>query len=161
MPGRVRGNHPLCSFSAVGPLAQRLIAGQTPLNINAPLAALAEVGGSVVLMGVGLEKMTLLHLAEERAGRNPFRRWANGPDGQVIEVTTGGCSDGFGKLEPLLAPLMQEAHVGQSHWRIFPAEPTLTVATAVIRQNPLITHCGRSGCRCDDAVLGGPILAEE
>lgn len=160
MPGRVRGNHPLCSFCAVGPLAHRLIDNQTPTNVNAPLTALVEVGGYVVLMGVGLEKMTLLHLAEEQAGRNLFRRWANGPDGQVIEVTTGGCSDGFGKLEPLLAPLLQEAQVGPSHWRIFPAEPTLTLAAAVIRQNPQITHCGRPSCRCDDAILGGPILIE-
>src|SRR5688500_17845796 len=37
MPGRVRGNHPMGSFSAVGPQAAALISGQQPLNIFAPL----------------------------------------------------------------------------------------------------------------------------
>lgn len=158
MPGRSRGNHPLCSFAAVGPLAQTLVAGQAPFAVNAPLATLAAMNGYVVLMGVGLESMTLLHLAEQQAERNLFRRWANDRHGKTIEVEMGGCSDGFGKLEPILAPLLMKAQVGQSHWRIFPARATLTVATEAIRCDPRITHCGRSPCRCDDAVLGGPLL---
>jgi hypothetical protein len=110
------------------------------------------------LMGVAVDKMTLLHLAEQHAGRNLFRRWANGPDGQTMEVETGGCSDGFGKLEPFLTLIMQQKTVGQSLWRVFPAKRTLEIATEVIRRDPMITHCGKSGCRCDDAVLGGPLL---
>ena len=158
MPGRVRGNHPLCSFTAVGPLARQLIADQAPLNVNAPLTALAALDGYVVLMGVAVDKMTLLHLAEQHAGRNLFRRWANGPDGQTMEVETGGCSDGFGKLEPFLTSVMQKATVGQSLWRVFPAKTTLEIAAEVIRHDPMITHCGQPDCRCDDAVLGGPLL---
>ena len=157
-PERVRGNHPLCSFTAVGPLAHALIAEQAPLRVNAPLTALAAMDGFVVLMGVGLEQMTLLHLAEQQAGRNLFRRWANGPDGQTIAVETGGCSDGFGKLEPVLAPLMQQITVGQSLWRVFPAKRTLAIAAEAIRREPLITHCGQACERCDNAVLGGPLL---
>ena len=66
-PGRARGAHPLLSFAAVGPGAATLIAGQTPLDVFAPLRALAAAGGAVLLMGVGLERMTLLHLAELEA----------------------------------------------------------------------------------------------
>jgi len=65
----------------VGPLAQQLISGQQPLNVYAPFRALAEAGGWVVLMGVGPDKLTLLHYAEQLAGRIPFRRWANDPAG--------------------------------------------------------------------------------
>jgi len=158
MPGRSRGYHPLCSFAAVGPQARRLVANQAPLAVNAPLATLAELDGSVILMGVGLEGMTLLHLAEQRAGRNLFRRWANERSGETIEVEMGGCSDGFGKLAPILAPVMTEITVGQSQWHVFPARATLALAADAIRREPLITHCGRSPCRCDDAVLGGPQL---
>jgi len=159
MPQRARGYHPLCSFSAVGPLARQLVSGQRPLHVWAPLEALAEAGGSVVLMGVGLSEMTLLHLAEQRAGRNPFRRWANGPDGEPIEVETGGCSDGFGNLRPALLPLQNECVVGNSRWLIFPASPTLEVAPAAIQADPMITHCGKPTCgRCRDAILGGPLL---
>ncbi|MEZ4861978.1 MAG: AAC(3) family N-acetyltransferase [Caldilineaceae bacterium] len=157
-PDRRRGEHPLCSFATVGPQAEKLIANQTPLAVNAPLTALAAAGGYVVLMGVGLESMTLLHLAEQQAGRNLFRRWANDRKGETIEVEMGGCSDGFGNLMPVLAPLMTTTLVGQSLWRIFPAQPTLHLAAEVIRRNPPITHCGKSPCRCDDAVLGGPRL---
>ncbi len=159
MPGRVRGHHPLCSFAAVGPLADELVASQQPLHVFAPLRALAEAGGSVVLMGVGLTGMTLIHLAEQLAGRNLFRRWANGSDGQPMAVEVGGCSGGFGKFAPLLAPVMESTVVSQSRWRVYPAEETLERAAQAIRNEPMMTHCGRADCnRCDDAVLGGPIL---
>jgi aminoglycoside 3-N-acetyltransferase len=111
----------------------------------------------VLLIGVGLERMTLLHLAEERAGRALFRRWANGPDGRPMEVETGGCSEGFGKLEPALAPLARETTVGESRWRAFPARAALDVATDAIRANHEITRCDREGCLlCADAIAGGP-----
>jgi aminoglycoside 3-N-acetyltransferase len=159
MPQRIRGNHPLCSFSAVGSLAGELISGQRPLDVFAPLKALAEANGSVVLMGVGLKQMTLIHLAERMAGRNLFRRWANGSDGQPMDVEVGGCSDGFGNFEPILSPLMRETKVGQSTWRVFPAKGTLEAAVRAIQEDPWVTHCGNPRCdRCNDAVVGGPIL---
>ena len=37
----------------------------------------------------------------------------------------GGCSDGFGKFAPILAPVMQSTVVGQSEWRVYPALETL------------------------------------
>jgi aminoglycoside 3-N-acetyltransferase len=157
MSGRVRGNHPRDSFAAVGPMADRLISGQTPLDVYAPLRALAEHQGAVVLMGVGLDKMTLLHLAEQQAGRNLFRRWAYGSDMQIIEVEEGGCSSGFVQLQDVLGPVLTTTRVGDSHWRVFPAEMTLTVASEAIRYNPSITHCGNPAClECRDAIAGGP-----
>lgn len=157
--GRKRGDHPLNSFAAVGPLARQLIAGQTGDRVYAPLEALAEERGAVLLIGVGLTSMTLLHLAEERAGRTLFRRWANGPDGRPRMVQAGGCSDGFGRLAPVLAPFQQETRVGASRWLAFPAAAALRAAVAAIRADPSITHCGNRACeRCNDAVLGGPIL---
>jgi aminoglycoside 3-N-acetyltransferase len=158
-PDRIRGNHMLDSFSAVGPLAHELISGQEPMNVFAPLNALAEKNRSVILMGVGLERMTLIHLAERRAGRNLFLRWANGYDKRPMEVEAGGCSDGFGNLKPILFPLMRETRVSQSLWRVFPARAVLEVAERAIRENPVLTHCANSACiRCNDAILGGPIL---
>ncbi len=155
-PERRRGNHPLCSFAAVGPRAE-LVLEQRPLDVYAPLRILAARAGLVLLIGVGLERMTLIHLAEERAGRTLFRRWANAPDGKPMEVEVGSCSDGFGKLEPALAPTGRETTVGASRWRAFAARPALEAATAAIREDPQITTCGASGClRCRDAVAGGP-----
>lgn len=158
MPDRVRGAHPLMSFCAVGPISRELVASQDSEDALAPLDELANREGSVVLIGVGLERMTMLHLAEQRVGRNLFRRWAVSPGGPPIEVAYGGCSDGFGQLMPALEPRMRQKQVGESDWMIFPAKETLKAASAAIKADPLITHCGNSPCRCDDAVLGGPVL---
>lgn len=159
--GRVRGNHPLSSFTAVGPRAQALLQDQSGSRAWAPLEALVQNGGRVLLMGVGLTRMTLLHLAEQRTGRRLFRRWANAPDGQPAMVEVGGCSAGFESFRPLLAPLAREAWVGESRWQVFPAAETLTTAIATIEADPRITHCASPACgRCPDAVLGGPLIEE-
>jgi aminoglycoside N3'-acetyltransferase len=156
--GRIRGNHPISSFCAVGPEADRLVSGQQPLDVYAPLAALAKAGGRVVLIGVGLTRMTLIHLAEKRSGRALFRRWANGPDGPPKMVESGGCSDGFGNLGPALGPVRETVTVGKSAWHLFPAKAALNIATHAIRRNPRVTHCGQRCERCDDAVQGGPLV---
>jgi aminoglycoside 3-N-acetyltransferase len=110
-------------------------------------------------MGVGLDRLTLLHHAEVLAGRNSFMRWANGPDGRPMPIFGGGCSSGFINLEPALAHLGGEAYVGDSRWRILPIKETLAAAAAAIRAQLSITSCGRSDClECRDAILGGPIL---
>jgi hypothetical protein len=156
---RVRGNHPLNSFTALGPMADRLIEGQAPLDVHSPLEALAASGGVVLLIGVGLDTMTLLHLAERKAGRTLFRRWAKGLDGSPMMVEVGGCSRGFPRLWPSLASLETRLYVGASSWRIFPAAETLQAAAEAIRETPSITSCNDPRCeRCADAVAGGPIL---
>jgi aminoglycoside N3'-acetyltransferase len=158
MEGRVRGNHPLNSFTGVGPLASDLIERQQPNDVYAPLERLAELHGAVVLMGVGLTSMTLLHLAERLAGRTLFRRWANGSDGTPTMMEVGSCSTGFDAFDSVLAPFERRTTVGESLWRIFPASPALAASTHAIHEDPGITHCGKPECRCNDAVLGGPIL---
>jgi len=155
-PERVRGSNPLCSFAALGPLADR-VREQRPLDVYAPLRILVAKNGWALLIGVDLRSLTLLHLAEEKAGRRLFRRWANGPDWKPMEVEVGSCSQGFLNFEPILAPLARETLVGESRWVAYPARETLALASETIRANPGITHCGDADClRCRDAVAGGP-----
>lgn len=161
-PGRSRGDHPIASFAALGPHAAELVAGQRIGDVFAPLARLAEMDGFVVLMGVGLDNLTLLHLAEQRAGRVPFRRWANDAQGQAAAVDVGSCSDGFEQLAPVLQPWERRLTVGASLWCIYPARQALDAAAAAIRAHPAITHCQNPTCgRCNDAMAGGPILKDE
>jgi aminoglycoside N3'-acetyltransferase len=158
-PGRARGRHPTDSFAAVGPRASELVSGQSASDVYAPLKALACAGGYVLLMGVGLERITLLHLAEKEAGRVLFRRWANDERGRPSVVEAGGCSEGFGRLEPCLSPITRTTVVGQSTWRLLPADETVARAAAAIRADPSVTHCNVEDCeRCNDAVAGGPVL---
>ncbi|MFC1583030.1 AAC(3) family N-acetyltransferase [Planctomycetota bacterium] len=157
MSGRVRGSHPICSFAALGPMADELISTQTPATMLAPLQKLVEIDGYILMMGIGLDRMTLIHLAETNAGRSLFYRWARDKDGAVIETRTSGCSLGFTNLVDVLLPLCEETTVGHSLWRLFKASEVLQAAEQAIRANPMITHCGRKNClRCDDAAAGGP-----
>ena len=150
------------SFAAIGRLARLLIDEETADDPFASFRALEAVGGFALLMGVGLNRLTLLHQAEELAGRNMFMRWANEPDGHPIAIFGGGCSEGFPNLEPALAHLVRETMVGASRWRCFPIQATLAAASAAIRMQPQITHCGDPAClECRDAILGGPILESE
>jgi aminoglycoside N3'-acetyltransferase len=152
-----RGNHPLDSFSAVGPLAETIVEGQTPSDVYAPFRQLARFDGRVVLAGVGLESMTLLHQAEQLAGRNLFIRWARDMDGRVIRARIGSCSNGFPRLDAVLAPLERSRLVGSSNWRVFPIAEVLETASRAIREQPSITRCDwMEWHRCDDAILGGP-----
>ena len=157
MDGAVRGMHPLNSFAAVGPDARTLVDGQTALDVYAPIRELAQRGGDILLMGVGLEAMTALHAAEELAGRRPFRRWANGPDGNATAVAVGGCSRGFGAFDEVLAVVERRERVANSVWRAFPAQAAIALATKAIQASPARTRCDRNHCiRCADAVAGGP-----
>lgn len=157
LPGRRRGDHPLDSFSAVGPLADALISGQTGTDVYALFRSLAEHGGYAALMGIGLTQLTLLHEAERRSGRNLFWRWAHAKDVETVSVRVGGCSEGFEALAPALAGLERTRRVGWSLWRVLPARETLERAAAAIRAQPDLTRCDDATCeRCRDAARGGP-----
>ena len=72
-PGAVRSGHPRVSFAAVGPRAERITAEHADdasggLGEQSPLARLYELDASVLLLGVGHDRNTSLHLAEARAG---------------------------------------------------------------------------------------------
>ena len=154
---RLRGDHPLNSFTALGPKATDLIEEQAWNDVYAPLRELTKLGGYVVLAGVGLNRMTILHMAEALAGRRHFRRWATGPDNSAVAVPVGSCSEGFPNLENVVGLLATETQAGQSRWRVFPSAETVTTAAAFIRTEPEITHCGDPECiRCPHAIAGGP-----
>lgn len=130
--GAVRGRHPLNSFAAVGPQAAELIDAQSPDDVYGPIRELADRDGAILLVGVSLNRMTALHVAEQRSGRRLFRRWARDQDGEVRMVEVGSCSEGFPRLEPVLSPLARTAIVGASRWRAYPAQQVLVAATAAI-----------------------------
>lgn len=68
--GTRRSAHPQTSFAARGPQAERILqhhALSSPLGENSPLARLYDLDASVLLLGVGHDSNTSLHLAEERA----------------------------------------------------------------------------------------------
>ena len=66
-PDRLRGNHPVDSFSAIGPLARQLIEKQTPEDVYGPLRELTRRGGALLMLGTDLTSLTFIHYAEQEA----------------------------------------------------------------------------------------------
>lgn len=69
-PGAKRSNHPARSVAAVGKYAEFLTKDHDLSNIfgeNSPVDKLYQLDGYVLLIGVGYDKNTSLHLAETRA----------------------------------------------------------------------------------------------
>lgn len=156
--GSIRGNHPINSFTAIGPGARRLTQGQTARDVYAPFRQLCADGGMVMLLGVGLTRATIIHYAEQLAGRRLFFFYAKDKAGQVTPILGGGCSEGFDKLSAAVRPLEKQLTVSGSLWRCFPAKTFTEACVAAIRENPAITHCADPSCiRCRDAINGGPI----
>ena len=123
-----------------------------------PIRELAAHAGLILLIGVVLNRMTALHLAEQQSGRRLFLRWARASNGQTSMFEVGSCSEGFPRLEPALGPYAHTAVVGGSTLLAYPARQTLTVATDAIKKDQSITHCFRKDCQlCPDSIAGGPI----
>jgi aminoglycoside 3-N-acetyltransferase len=84
-PGVRRSDHPQASFAALGPNADRVTGGHElafSLGERSPLARLYELDADVLLLGVGHNRNTSLHLAEYRAGNaTPDRSGAPGKSG--------------------------------------------------------------------------------
>jgi aminoglycoside 3-N-acetyltransferase len=159
--GAVRGTHPLNSFAALGPAARELVTGHDSADVYGPIRALADHDGGVLLIGVGLNRMTAIHLAEQQAGRRLFLRWAKDADGQVSMFEVGSCSEGFPRLEGALRPFARSGLMSGSLWRAYPAQQVLDAATTAIAGDQRITHCGRDDCLlCRDSIAGGPVVPE-
>ena len=74
-PGIVFSSHPALSYAALGRYAKLLCNRQSlhfPLGEESPAARLYELKGNVLLLGVGFDKCTCMHLAEYRAEARPI-----------------------------------------------------------------------------------------
>ena len=73
-PGARRSDHPQVSFAAVGPRAAAVVDGHSltgSLGEASPLGAIYRMDGQVLLLGVGHDANTSLHLGETRQPSPP------------------------------------------------------------------------------------------
>ena len=81
-PKAKRSMHPIQSFAGIR--ADAILNSQTLFNPLAPIGALADQDGWVLLLGVDHRVNTSIHYAEKLGGRMQFIRWALLPD-RVVE----------------------------------------------------------------------------
>ncbi|HEV2149686.1 MAG TPA: AAC(3)-IV family aminoglycoside N-acetyltransferase [Longimicrobiaceae bacterium] len=170
LPGVARSTHPF-AFAAAGPLAERVTAGPLPIPPHAPgspAGRVHELDGQVLLLGVGHDADTTLHLAELLAGV-PYRvpkhctALRDGRPVRVDYLENDHCCERFALADGWLRArgLQAEGRVGHAHARLARARDVVEVALEHLAADPLLfLHPPGAGCaECDAArasVRGAP-----
>lgn len=141
-PDAVVGASPTHRFAAVGTHAERLVSNQSAKAPLEPIAELARLGGSILLLGVGHTSNTALHLAEYQAGRAQWVHWSLMKDGSVVDCITPSCSRAFTDAEPVLREITRETVIGNCRAQLLPLAETLSRVVRLIQQNPNALLCG-------------------
>lgn len=140
----IRSGHPILSFCGVN--AREILERQTLSEPFAPIAALTDLGGYVILIGVDHTANTSIHLGERLAGRRTFTRWALLPD-MVVECRNfPHCSDGFNVLRVLLDPFTRQTTVGRSMIQAIPLYELVETTRQLVKSDPLALLCGSEHC---------------
>lgn len=148
-PGAVRSNHPTSSFAALGPEAAAITADhrlESPLGEHSPLMRLYERDAKILLLGVGFERCTALHLAEQWAwptmepehSGSPVmvsgeRRWV------AYDAPGLGDSEQYGSIGAAFeaAGKATSGEVGSAPSRLFGLREIVDFATAEWRTRPV------------------------
>ena len=165
-PGAIRSLHPFYSVAALGPAADELCRGHEHLpgtGLGSPLDRLAGSGGLVLLVGVGHESNTTIHVGEFHAAVPyldvPFDPvW---PTAAEIAGPTGplhasydrfaGCSRAFGVLEPRLRArgAVVDGPVGAAAAQVVSGSVVIDETVALLGKDPAALLCADPGCyRC-------------
>jgi aminoglycoside N3'-acetyltransferase len=161
LPGVLRSDSPH-SFAAAGPHAGEITQDQ-PVDIphgqDSPVGRVHELDGQVLLLGVGHDGNTTLHLAENLA-RVRYRRPA------VATVRVGGrltrchydevdhCCENFALMDGWLDPagLQRRGTVGHGQARLARSRDLVRVAVAHLQDNETVFLHPPGGCgECDEA----------
>jgi aminoglycoside 3-N-acetyltransferase len=146
-PSATRTAHPILSFAGIH--ADLTLSTQTLYEPLAPIGALAEQDGWVVLINVNHTVNTSIHYAEKLAGRKQFVRWALVNDRVVECPNYPGDSMGFDAIEPYIIYDTRRIQVGHGWIQAVPLQRLLDVVQALIKKDPLALLCERVDCeRC-------------
>jgi aminoglycoside 3-N-acetyltransferase len=162
LPGALRSNHGH-AFAAVGPEAAQVTADPLPLPPHipeSPVGRVHDLNGQVLLLGVGHDADTTLHLAELLAGV-PYRTPSHCTvlqDGHPLRVDYGEndhCCTRFALADGWLRArrLQSEGCVGHAHARLARSRDIVGVALEHLARDPLLfLHPPSAACaECDEA----------
>jgi aminoglycoside 3-N-acetyltransferase len=146
-----RTAHPILSFAGVN--ADLTLFTQTLYEPLAPIGALAEQDGWVVLINVDHTANTSIHYAEKLAGRKQFIRWTLVGDRVVECPNYPGDSLGFQAIEPYLAFETRRVDLAGGFIQAVPLQRLFEVVQGLIRKDPLALLCDRTNCEQHSLVL--------
>ena len=148
-PEARRSMHPILSFA--GFRAEKILKTQTIEEPFAPLRALVELDGWVLLLGVDHTVNTTVHYAEKLAGRRQFIRWALTENGIVACPGFPGDSSGFKVLEKDMLPHTKKLQVGNALVQAMPMKALLSAVMERLKKNPKDLLCSDISCaRCNE-----------
>ena len=161
-PGSVRSSHPF-AFAAAGPYAKRITSDALPIpphRLESPVGRVWELDGQILLLGVGHDANTTIHLAEVMADV-PYR-----VPKHVVDVRAGGpvrieyrendhCCQRFALADQWLRErgLQRESQVGNAQARLVRSRDVVEVIVDQLRRAPtLFLHPRSAGCaECEQA----------
>lgn len=148
----IRTSHPILSFG--GLRADEALATQTLYEPLAPIGALADQNGWVVLINVDHTVNTSIHYAEKLAGRRQFVRWAL-VNNRVVECPGyPGDSSGFQAIEEYIQPDTRRVDIGDAFIQAVPLKRLFDAVQEMIKKDPLALLCERGDCERCNAVRG-------
>ncbi|WP_329117027.1 aminoglycoside N(3)-acetyltransferase [Streptomyces sp. NBC_01465] len=139
LPDSVRSSHPQASVAAVGARAAEITAAQ-PLGFAigpaSPFGRIHELGGHILLIGVGHNRNTFLHYAETLTPRPrlKLRRFPLVVDGERVWAETVDVGNDNGRHFPTVGREFEEfaglaeTTVGGAPCRLVPLEPFVPFA---------------------------------
>lgn len=165
LPGARRSAHPF-AFAAAGPAAEEILADPLPLpphRHQSPVGRVYDRDGQVLLLGVGHDANTTIHLAELLAGA-PYRRPKHctilqaGQPVRVDYAENDHCCQRFALADEWLRArgLQAEGAVGHAPARLIRSRAIVRVVGEHLARDPLVfLHPPADGCaQCDEARLG-------
>jgi aminoglycoside 3-N-acetyltransferase len=160
--GALRSLHPTHSVAVIGPDAEELtrdhLKGRA-MGVGSPLDRLAEKNGKVLLIGVGNNTNSMIHIGEEHANV-PKAPWQFGlpeiqvrlPDGRIVwhaMDTSTSCSTAFGAVEyPLRQKrLIRDFRRGATKFQLMRGTDVIEVVCDALTEQPDILLCTNAECR--------------
>ena len=157
MPGVLRSDSPH-AFAAIGPHAAFITRPHPvdiPHGLDSPPGRVFQLNGSVLLLGVGHDSNTTLHVAEALAGvryRQPKYATVleNGRPRRYEYGETDHCCERFALLAEWLGSRQQRGTVGNAQSRLFRAHDAVAAALERLRENETVfLHQPGACAECD------------
>lgn len=167
MPGVFRSLHPTHSVAVWGKdadwIASAHAQGRTALGVDSPFDRLAQKGGKVLLLGVGMDRNSMVHVGESHF-RAPYLNVLFSPEyGRPIRIETAdgsirtfvmkecpGCSRNFGVVGERMEHKgwLRKATLGQADAVVMRAADVIAAACELLAEDVTRLLCDNPECPC-------------